>query len=163
MILLGLFRFLIVRSLFWYHFFCFVWFRYGYVRLPYVYTASEIQEMKFWRLNVKESLKIVDPIKRARNQTSRMINMQLSKLSSITRQASMEFPALKKLHPFERVRKCYCVCVCVCVCVCLFLFFHVCSNANFLLSILGSCRSYYWERFIREKCPGAPKYLRIAS
>jgi hypothetical protein len=61
--------------------------------------------MKFWRSTVKESHKIIDPIKRAKNQTSRLINFQLSKLSSITRQASLEFPALRNLHPFERVRE----------------------------------------------------------
>ncbi|DBA04672.1 TPA: hypothetical protein N0F65_012255 [Lagenidium giganteum] len=72
------------------------------VRLPYIYTASEIQEMRFWRATARESNKIVDPIKRAKNQTSRLINQQLSKLSSITRQAAMNFPALKRLHPFER-------------------------------------------------------------
>ncbi|KAL3662456.1 hypothetical protein V7S43_012313 [Phytophthora oleae] len=71
-------------------------------RLPYVRTASEIQEMKFWRANVRESNRIVDPAKRAKNQTSRLINMQLGKLSSITRQASLDFPALKRMHPFER-------------------------------------------------------------
>lgn len=73
-------------------------------RLPYVRTASEIQEMKFWRAPVRESHHIVDPIKRAKNHTSRVINMQLSKLSSVTRQASLDFPALKRMHPFERVR-----------------------------------------------------------
>ncbi|TMW66494.1 hypothetical protein Poli38472_004259 [Pythium oligandrum] len=71
-------------------------------RLPYVYTASEIQEMRFWRNSPRESNKIVDPVKRAKNHTSRLINAQLNKLSSITRQASLQFPALKKMHPFER-------------------------------------------------------------
>ncbi|KAF1315996.1 Nucleolar gtp-binding protein 1-like isoform x1, partial [Globisporangium splendens] len=71
-------------------------------RLPYVYTASEIQEMKFWRMAVRESNKIADPIRRSKNQTSRLINAQLSKLSGITRQASLDFPALKRMHPFER-------------------------------------------------------------
>lgn len=71
--------------------------------LPYVYTASEIQEMKFWRMPVRESNKIADPIRRSKNQTARLINAQLSKLSSITRQASLDFPALKRMHPFERV------------------------------------------------------------
>ncbi|GAB9463974.1 hypothetical protein Gpo141_00001417 [Globisporangium polare] len=71
-------------------------------RLPYVYTASEIQEMKFWRMPVRESNKIADPIRRSKNQTARLINAQLSKLSSITRQASLDFPALKRMHPFER-------------------------------------------------------------
>uniref|UniRef100_K3WYY6 G domain-containing protein n=1 Tax=Globisporangium ultimum (strain ATCC 200006 / CBS 805.95 / DAOM BR144) TaxID=431595 RepID=K3WYY6_GLOUD len=71
-------------------------------RLPYVYTASEIQEMKFWRMTVRESNKIADPIRRSKNQTSRLINTQLSKLSAITRQASLDFPALKRMHPFER-------------------------------------------------------------
>ncbi|KAE9029580.1 hypothetical protein PR001_g11494 [Phytophthora rubi] len=71
-------------------------------RLPYVRTASEIQEMKFWRAPVRESHRIVDPVKRAKNHTSRVINMQLSKLSSVTRQASLDFPALKRMHPFER-------------------------------------------------------------
>ncbi|KAL4138948.1 hypothetical protein PRIC2_002448 [Phytophthora ramorum] len=71
-------------------------------RLPYVRTASEIQEMKFWRAPVRESNRIVDPVKRAKNHTSRLINMQLSKLSSVTRQASLDFPALKRMHPFER-------------------------------------------------------------
>ncbi|KAG1707198.1 hypothetical protein DVH05_026393 [Phytophthora capsici] len=70
--------------------------------LPYVRTASEIQEMKFWRASVRESNRIVDPIKRAKNHTSRLINMQLGKLSSVTRQASLDFPALKRMHPFER-------------------------------------------------------------
>lgn len=71
--------------------------------LPYVYTASEIQEMKFWRMSVRESNKIADPIRRSKNQAARLINAQLSKLSSITRQASLDFPALKRMHPFERV------------------------------------------------------------
>ncbi|KUF77143.1 hypothetical protein AM587_10010531 [Phytophthora nicotianae] len=71
-------------------------------RLPYVRTASEIQEMKFWRAPVRESNRIVDPIKRAKNHTSRLINMQLGKLSSITRQASLDFPALRRMHAFER-------------------------------------------------------------
>ncbi|KAG7395789.1 Choline/ethanolaminephosphotransferase 1 [Phytophthora boehmeriae] len=71
-------------------------------RLPYVRTASEIQEMKFWRAPVRESHRIVDPIKRAKNHTSRLINMQLGKLSAVTRKASLEFPALKNMHPFER-------------------------------------------------------------
>ncbi|RLN38459.1 hypothetical protein BBJ28_00012227, partial [Nothophytophthora sp. Chile5] len=70
--------------------------------LPYVRTASEIQEMKFWRASVRESGRIIDPVKNAKNQTSRLINMQLGKLSSITRQASLDFPALKRMHPFER-------------------------------------------------------------
>ncbi|RQM11630.1 hypothetical protein DD237_004554 [Peronospora effusa] len=61
------------------------------LKLPYVRTASEIQEMKFWRAPVRESHRIVDPVKRAKNHTSRLINMQLSKLSSITRQVSMDF------------------------------------------------------------------------
>ncbi|CAI5745853.1 unnamed protein product [Peronospora destructor] len=58
--------------------------------------------MKFWRAPVRESHRIVDPVKRAKNHTSRLINMQLSKLSSITRQVSVDFPALKRMHPFER-------------------------------------------------------------
>eukprot|EP00644_Phytophthora_capsici_P001111 jgi/Phyca11/10002/fgenesh1_pm.PHYCAscaffold_43_\ len=58
--------------------------------------------MKFWRASVRESNRIVDPIKRAKNHTSRLINMQLGKLSSVTRQASLDFPALKRMHPFER-------------------------------------------------------------
>ena len=62
--------------------------------------------MKFWRAPVRESHRIVDPVKRAKNHTSRVINMQLSKLSSITRQVSVDFPALKRMHPFERVRVC---------------------------------------------------------
>ncbi|KAF1788898.1 Vacuolar protein sorting-associated protein 13, C-terminal [Phytophthora cactorum] len=62
-------------------------------RLPYVCTASEIQEMKFWRAPVRESNRIADPIKRAKNHTSRLINLQLGKLSSVTRQASLDFPA----------------------------------------------------------------------
>jgi hypothetical protein len=69
-----------------------------------VRTASEIQEMKFWRAPVRESHRIVDPVKGAKNHTSRLINMQLAKLSSVTRQTSLDFPALKRLHPFERVR-----------------------------------------------------------
>lgn len=72
-------------------------------RLPYVRTASEIQEMKFWRSTVRESNRIVDPIRRAKNQTSRLINLQLTKLSAITRKVSLECPALKQMHPFERV------------------------------------------------------------
>ncbi|CAH0476762.1 unnamed protein product [Peronospora belbahrii] len=71
-------------------------------RLPYVRTASEIQEMKFWRAPMRESHRIVDPVKRAKNQTSRLINMQLSKLSSVTRQTSLRFPPLQRMHPFER-------------------------------------------------------------
>ncbi|RLN72250.1 hypothetical protein BBJ28_00013943, partial [Nothophytophthora sp. Chile5] len=67
--------------------------------LPYIRTASEIQEMKFWRASVSESDRIIDPVKNAKNQTSRLINMQLGKLSSITRQASLDFPALKRMHP----------------------------------------------------------------
>lgn len=73
--------------------------------LPYVHTASEIQDMRFWRATVRESNRIADPVKRAKNQTSRLINQQLGKLSSITRQASLQFPALRTLAPFERVRK----------------------------------------------------------
>jgi hypothetical protein len=72
--------------------------------LPYVYTASEIQEMRFWRASPRESNKIGDPVKRARNHTSRLINAQLTKLSAITRHASLQFPALKLMQPFERVR-----------------------------------------------------------
>ncbi|KAG7388286.1 Choline/ethanolaminephosphotransferase 1 [Phytophthora pseudosyringae] len=71
-------------------------------RLPYVRTASEIQEMKFWRASMLESNRIVDPVKRAKNLTSRLVNMQLGKLSSVTRQVSLDFPALKRMHPFER-------------------------------------------------------------
>ncbi|KAJ0408742.1 hypothetical protein P43SY_001966 [Pythium insidiosum] len=71
-------------------------------RLPYVHTASEIQEMRFWKTTPRESNKIPDPVKRAKNHTSRLINAQLAKLSSITRQASLQFPALRGLHPFER-------------------------------------------------------------
>ncbi|KAF4132479.1 50S ribosome-binding GTPase [Phytophthora infestans] len=71
-------------------------------KLPYVRTASEIQEMKFWRAPVRESNRITDPIKRAKNHTSRLINMQLGKLSGVTRQASLDFPALRRMHPFER-------------------------------------------------------------
>ncbi|TDH73068.1 uncharacterized protein CCR75_009055 [Bremia lactucae] len=71
-------------------------------RLPYVRTASEIQEMKFWRAPVSESNRIADPIKRAKNHTSRCINMLLGKLSEITRQVSLSFPVLNRLHPFER-------------------------------------------------------------
>ncbi|KAG3109203.1 hypothetical protein PI124_g18247 [Phytophthora idaei] len=71
-------------------------------RLPYVCTASEIQEMKFWRAPVRESNRIADPIKRAKNHTSRLINLQLGKLSSVTRQTSLDFPALRRMHPFER-------------------------------------------------------------
>jgi GTP1/Obg family GTP-binding protein len=73
-------------------------------RLPYVHTAPEIQEMKFWRASVRESDRIADPVKRARNQTSRLINLQLGKLSAVTRKASLQFPALRQLQPFERVR-----------------------------------------------------------
>ncbi|TYZ64692.1 hypothetical protein PybrP1_011044 [[Pythium] brassicae (nom. inval.)] len=71
-------------------------------RLPYVHTASEIQEMKFWRLPTRESHKIADPVRRAKNQTARLINAQLSRLSGVTRKASLSFPALKHMHPFER-------------------------------------------------------------
>ncbi|CAI5733318.1 unnamed protein product [Hyaloperonospora brassicae] len=70
-------------------------------RLPYVRTASEIQEMRFWRAPVRESYRIADPVKRAKNHTSRLINGQLAKLSSVTRHVSLEFPALRHLHPFE--------------------------------------------------------------
>lgn len=69
-----------------------------------MHTASEIQEMKFWRLTARESHKIADPVRRAKNQTARLINAQLAKLSAVTRQASLAFPALKRMHPFERVR-----------------------------------------------------------
>lgn len=69
-----------------------------------MHTASEIQEMKFWRLPMRESHKIADPVRRAKNQTARLINAQLSRLSGITRKASLAFPALKRMHPFERVR-----------------------------------------------------------
>ncbi|KAI9913741.1 hypothetical protein PsorP6_005113 [Peronosclerospora sorghi] len=72
-------------------------------RLPYVPTASEIQEMKFWHASVRESDRILDPIKRAKNHTARLINMQLRKLSGVTRQVSLGFPAIKHFHPFERV------------------------------------------------------------
>uniref|UniRef100_A0AAV1U1G8 Uncharacterized protein n=1 Tax=Peronospora matthiolae TaxID=2874970 RepID=A0AAV1U1G8_9STRA len=71
-------------------------------RLPYVHTVSEIQEMKFWRAPVRESHRIVDPVKRAKNHTSRLINVQLAKLSSVTRHVSLNFPALKHMHPFEQ-------------------------------------------------------------
>lgn len=71
-------------------------------RLPYVHTASEIQGMRFWKHSPRESDKIADPVKRAKNHTSRLINAHLTKLSSITRQASLAFPALKRMHPFER-------------------------------------------------------------
>lgn len=74
----------------------------AFQRLPYVYTASEIQEMRFWRASVQENYKIVDPVKRAKNHTSRLINHQLGKLSSMTRQLSLAFPPLRQLHPFER-------------------------------------------------------------
>ncbi|KAL7686492.1 putative GTP binding domain, P-loop containing nucleoside triphosphate hydrolase [Plasmopara halstedii] len=71
-------------------------------RLPYVRTAAEILEMKFWRASVSENNRIVDPIKRAKNYTSRCINMQLKNLSDVTRQTSLAFPALRCMHPFER-------------------------------------------------------------
>ncbi|ETV81844.1 hypothetical protein H257_05407 [Aphanomyces astaci] len=69
-------------------------------RLPYVKTAPEILEMRFWRHTVKEKV-MVDPIRRAKNQTDRLINYQLAKLASITSHVANEFPALRSLHPFE--------------------------------------------------------------
>ncbi|RQM17862.1 hypothetical protein B5M09_009088 [Aphanomyces astaci] len=39
--------------------------------------------MRFWRHTVKEKV-MVDPIRRAKNQTDRLINYQLAKLASIT-------------------------------------------------------------------------------
>lgn len=71
-------------------------------RLPYVRTALEILEMKFWRASVSECDRIGDPIKRARNHTSRCINMHLGKLSNVTRRVSLNFPALRHMHPFEQ-------------------------------------------------------------
>ncbi|ETV96310.1 hypothetical protein H310_10475 [Aphanomyces invadans] len=69
-------------------------------RLPYVKTAPEILEMRFWRHSIKEKA-IVDPIRRAKNKTDRLINYQLLKLASITSHVANEFPALRSLHPFE--------------------------------------------------------------
>ncbi|OQR92458.1 hypothetical protein ACHHYP_03684 [Achlya hypogyna] len=69
-------------------------------RLPYVNTAPEILEMRFWRHTVKEKV-MADPIRRAKNQTARLINYQLGKLAAVTSHVAKDFPPLKKLHPFE--------------------------------------------------------------
>jgi len=46
---------------------------------------------------------MVDPIRRTKNQTARLINYQLSKLASVTSHVAKEFPPLRSLHPFEHV------------------------------------------------------------
>ncbi|KAF0683398.1 Aste57867_24522 [Aphanomyces stellatus] len=69
-------------------------------RLPYVKTAPEILEMRFWRHTMKERA-IADPIRRTKNQTDRLINYHLLKLASITSHVANKFPALRTLHPFE--------------------------------------------------------------
>ncbi|KAH9118171.1 hypothetical protein LEN26_012253 [Aphanomyces euteiches] len=69
-------------------------------RLPYVKTAPEILEMRFWRHQVREKA-MADPIRRTKNQTDRLINYHLLKLASLTSHVANEFPALRTLHPFE--------------------------------------------------------------
>ncbi|CAK4776442.1 unnamed protein product, partial [Aphanomyces euteiches] len=68
--------------------------------LPYVKTAPEILEMRFWRHQVREKA-MADPIRRTKNQTDRLINYHLLKLASLTSHVANEFPALRTLHPFE--------------------------------------------------------------
>ncbi|EQC32437.1 hypothetical protein SDRG_10176 [Saprolegnia diclina VS20] len=69
-------------------------------RLPYVNTAPEILEMRFWRHTIKEKV-MADPIRRTKNQTARLINYQLSKLAGVTSHVAKAFPPLKTLHSFE--------------------------------------------------------------
>ncbi|CCI47363.1 unnamed protein product [Albugo candida] len=62
----------------------------------------EINQMRFWKASVHEKRHIVDPIKRAKNQVARLINYNLQKLSAATRKTSLAFPALSRMHAFER-------------------------------------------------------------
>ena len=59
--------------------------------------------MRFWKASVHEKRHLLDPIKRAKNQVARLINYNLQKLSAVTRKASLAFPALSRMHAFERV------------------------------------------------------------